>query len=220
MVYRVLVGIGMAVGLGGLALPPGLAQDGLAQDALAHRELAPEPWAGRGALFAPGQLAPDRIAQGHTRAEAAAAAWFEENRQRPTQLRAFIQRMPKGGDIHTHLSGAVYAETYLAWAAEGGYCLDEATLTVITPDGCTEGSGYRPISDVIGDSEVYNALIDDWSTRNLAFAGQSGHDQFFEAFGGFGDISDDPDLKDDMVAAVANRAAEQQVHYLELMLTF
>lgn len=220
MMYRALVGIGMAVGLGGLTLPPGLAQDRLthdrwAQDGGMPTALTLAPWTEQQSPAPPAQIAQDQ-----TRAEAAAAAWFEANRQRPTQLRAFIQRMPKGGDIHSHLSGAVYAETYLAWAADAGYCLDEATLTVIDPDGCTEGSDYRPISDVIGDSEVYNALIDDWSTRNLAFAGQSGHDQFFESFGGFGEISDDPDLKDDMVAVVANRAAEQHIHYLELMLTF
>ena len=30
-----------------------------------------------------------------------AADWFEAHRNRPPMLRAFVQRMPKGGDIHT-----------------------------------------------------------------------------------------------------------------------
>lgn len=47
------------------------------------------------------------------RAETQVAAWFEKHRDRPPALRAFLQRMPKGGDIHSHLSGAVYAEHYL-----------------------------------------------------------------------------------------------------------
>jgi len=34
-----------------------------------------------------------------------------------TALRAFLRRMPKGGDLHTHLAGAVYAERFIAWAA-------------------------------------------------------------------------------------------------------
>ena len=55
-------------------------------------------------------------------AESAVARWLEENQDRPTSLRAFVQRMPKGGDIHSHLSGAVYAEHYLEWAAADGLC--------------------------------------------------------------------------------------------------
>ena len=34
--------------------------------------------------------------------------------------------MPKGGDIHTHLGGAVYAETYLEWALDTKHCVEEA----------------------------------------------------------------------------------------------
>ena len=30
------------------------------------------------------------------------ATWFEAHRDRPPLLRMFLQRMPKGGDIHTH----------------------------------------------------------------------------------------------------------------------
>src|SRR5262245_48368545 len=57
--------------------------------------------------------------ESETEGEAATttAAWFEAHRHSPGMLRGFIQRMPKGGDLHNHLSGAVYAESYLAWAA-------------------------------------------------------------------------------------------------------
>jgi adenosine deaminase/adenosine deaminase CECR1 len=155
-----------------------------------------------------------------TQNEAQTADWFETIRDRPTQLRAFMQRMPKGGDIHSHLSGAVYAESYLEWAAETGYCINKATLVIVIPADCSSESGYLPASSLLENTEVYNALIDDWSTRNLPFDDQSGHDQFFEAFGKFGSISDNVALKDDMVAEVANRAASQHITYLELMLTF
>jgi hypothetical protein len=155
-----------------------------------------------------------------TQAEAHTAEWFEAIRHRPTQLRAFIQRLPKGGDIHTHLSGAVYAESYLEWAAANGYCVDTEALAMVAPADCAVDDSYVAASTLLQNSGLYNALVNQWSTRNLAFEGQSGHDQFFEAFGGFGEISDDPSLKDDMVAEVANRAAAQHISYLELMLTF
>ena len=44
------------------------------------------------------------------------AARFEDARADYTALRAFLRRMPKGGDLHTHLSGAVYAERFIAWS--------------------------------------------------------------------------------------------------------
>ncbi len=152
-------------------------------------------------------------------AETAVADWFEANRDRPTRVRAFVQRMPKGGDIHSHLSGAVYAEHYLQWAAADGYCVDPAVPALVEPAACGQDSSYFPASELVGRPDTYDALINLWSTRNLPFAGQSGHDQFFEAFGGFGPISSVSARQDDMVAEVANRAAAQQIAYLELMMT-
>src|ERR1700692_262819 len=47
-------------------------------------------------------------------------------------LRQVLQAMPKGGDLHNHLSGSVYAESYLRYAAADGLCVDSVKLT-ITP---------------------------------------------------------------------------------------
>ncbi len=172
-------------------------------------------------LIAPGvaaQVTP--LAQAPSpQAEAAVADWFEANRDRPTLLRAFVQRMPKGGDIHTHLSGAVYAEHYLEWAAADGYCIDPAVPALVDPSACGDDSSYFPASELYGRPATYDELLNLWSTRNLPFAGQSGHDQFFEAFGGFDPISSNLSRQDDMVAEVANRAASQQIAYLELLMT-
>lgn len=38
------------------------------------------------------------------------ARWFNANRQRPPLLRRVLQRMPKGADLHNHLTGAAYAK--------------------------------------------------------------------------------------------------------------
>ena len=50
--------------------------------------------------------------------EAVTARRFASIRNNPPLLLAFLREMPKGGDLHNHLSGAVYAESYLRWAAE------------------------------------------------------------------------------------------------------
>jgi adenosine deaminase len=47
---------------------------------------------------------------------------YEAARADYAELRAFLHRMPKGGDLHVHLSGAVYAERFIAWTAQDGLC--------------------------------------------------------------------------------------------------
>ncbi|HEX6897254.1 MAG TPA: hypothetical protein VF146_18370, partial [Bryobacteraceae bacterium] len=49
---------------------------------------------------------------------------FAAARKNPLELYAFLLKMPKGGDLHVHAGGAVYAETYLRIAAEDRLCLD------------------------------------------------------------------------------------------------
>ena len=47
------------------------------------------------------------------------AARFAAARDDHTALRAFLYRMPKGGDLHTHLAGAVYAGATI-WRPRSG----------------------------------------------------------------------------------------------------
>ena len=42
----------------------------------------------------------------------------------PLALRAFLAAMPKGADLHNHLDGAVYAETFIRVGGEDGLCVD------------------------------------------------------------------------------------------------
>ena len=49
------------------------------------------------------------------------------------ELYAFLKPFPKGADLHMHLSGAVYAETLIAEAAQTGLCIAPP------PPACTAG---------------------------------------------------------------------------------
>ena len=53
-----------------------------------------------------------------------APAAYAAAKNDPVKLRNFLFRMPKGGDLHNHLTGSIYAESYLGWAAEDGKCWD------------------------------------------------------------------------------------------------
>src|SRR3974390_2146297 len=50
--------------------------------------------------------------------EAQTGRYFDSIRKDPNLLVAFLLEMPKGGDLHNHLSGAIYAETLIDWAKE------------------------------------------------------------------------------------------------------
>src|SRR5215471_14733969 len=48
-------------------------------------------------------------------------------------LRGFLVGFPKGADLHVHLSGAIYAETFIKDAAEDGLCIDPKELAFAKP---------------------------------------------------------------------------------------
>lgn len=134
---------------------------------------------------------------------------FAELRKSPPRLREFLYRMPKGADLHNHLSGAVYAESFLAAAARDGLCVDLKLLRLVT--GCAEGQ--VPARTTQTDNLLSRSLIDAFSMRNFVpSAGQSGHDHFFAAFDRFAVV----DIGQ-FVAEVVQRAADQNESYLELM---
>ncbi len=44
------------------------------------------------------------------------------------KLQFFFSQMPKGGDLHHHFGGSLYAESYLEWLEEKGYYLNTESL--------------------------------------------------------------------------------------------
>ncbi|MFH0995344.1 MAG: adenosine deaminase [Pseudomonadota bacterium] len=149
-------------------------------------------------------------------AEQKTALFLESLRDQPGLLYAFLRQMPKGGDLHSHLSGAVYAESMIRWAAEDGLCVDQKTLQATLPP-CDALTGRPEAKQAFKDSDFYRKIIDAWSMRNWQYSGQNGHDHFFDTFQKF-DIAT-KNRRGDMLAEVAGRAAAGRVGYLELMVT-
>lgn len=143
-----------------------------------------------------------------------AAAYFEAIRTDPLKLSAFLRRMPKGGDLHNHLSGAIYAESFIQWAADNGQCVARTSLQIVARSECA-APGTVPVKDAYHDAALYAALIDTWSMRDFVPGAQSGHDHFFATFAKFDAAGDGHD--GEMLAEVARRAAGENVDYLELM---
>jgi adenosine deaminase len=123
--------------------------------------------------------------------------------------------MPKGGDLHMHLSGAIYAETLLKDAAEDGLCVDPVKLSLAKPP-CSEG--LVTAASVERSQPLYDRLVNAFSMRSyVPTSGWSGHDQFFATFGRFGALS--KSHTGEWIDEVATRAARQNEQYLEIMNT-
>ena len=143
-----------------------------------------------------------------------AAARFAEYAASPPLLRAFLYRMPKGGDLHNHLSGAAYAEANIRAGAARGGCFDPQTATV-SPPPCV--APKRPLADAVGNAVLNKTLVNAWSMRDFVpTSGNSNHDHFFDSFALFGGVAQ----PGDMAAEVVDRAGRQRMRYVELMITF
>ncbi len=146
------------------------------------------------------------------------AGYFESIRKSPPKQMAFLLKMPKGGDLHNHLSGAVYAEDYIEWAAQKGLCVNNSTMALAVPASpSTCATGQTAANTALTNSVLYRQMVDAWSMRNWQLSGESGHDHFFDAFGKFGPATYDNSGK--MLAEAVKSAARGKVFYVELMLT-
>jgi adenosine deaminase len=155
-----------------------------------------------------------RVQRNAGTAEQRTASHYEVIRSRPPQLFAFLLRMPKGGDLHNHLSGTIYAESYIQWAADRGLCVNQVALAFAT---CDQSANQVPASTALTNGALYRQLVDSLSMRNWELSGQSGHDHFFDAFAKFGAVSGTQ--VGAMIAEAASRAARGRLRYLELMFT-
>ena len=173
-------------------------------------------------LFATVLSATCSPAQSPKTAEDRTVAAFVSASANPLEQRVFLEAMPKGGDLHFHLTGAVYAETILRDAAEDGLCVDPVAHTLVPNKGLTGAAPARPVcekgtlaaADLPLDAKAYDGMIDAWSMRSfMPSAGVSGHDHFFTS--GLRGGTDRRHLGE-WLDEVASRAAAQNEQYLEI----
>lgn len=143
---------------------------------------------------------------------------LEAARANPLQLRNLLKKMPKGADLHNHLSGAVYAESWIRAAAEDHLCVNLASLSFARPGDAGCGNGKALAADAYKDQHLYDALVDAFSMRGFVPSpGVTGHDHFFDTFSKFGGTSHRH--LGEWLDEVATRADAQNEQYLELMHT-
>jgi adenosine deaminase len=143
------------------------------------------------------------------------AQYLESVRAQPAKLHALMLALPKGADLHNHLSGAVTTEGLIRLAVGDGLCIVTATLTAqFPPAGAPCPPGQRPAADTTTDRAFYQQVLQAWSMEGFVPGAETGHDHFFATFGKFGAATV---RKGDMLAEVANINARQHVLYLETL---
>ena len=186
---------------------------------MSFRRLLLAPLAAALAVTACAQTSAQTTAQEQRAARAFGAA----RKAGAPELYAFLKPFPKGADLHMHLSGAVYAETFIAEAVKQNLCVDTAALK-FTPMVEAEKvqakicpAGSVPAATALIDQHLYDQLVDAFSMRSFVPHDRTdGHDQFFATFDRFSGLKNQNGA---WLDEVATRAAAQNEQYLEIMTT-
>jgi adenosine deaminase len=143
--------------------------------------------------------------------------YFERIRNNEAELTAFFSQMPKGGDLHHHYSGSVYAETFFDNAVQYDLFINRSTLEISEKDhpGDTDWTKFSALKKEGALNDYKQRLLRLWSAKDYNESGNPSHVQFFESFGHFG-LASNYNI-DKGLLEIKNRAKTEKVLYIETM---
>ncbi len=158
------------------------------------------------ALTSPAQSTEERL-----------AGYLEQIRNDRPALTAFFARMPKGGDLHHHLDGSIYAETYLEALIAAGYWLHTETLDIRPERPRRKKGRWINLQELAGSgrlTEYRDRLIRRWSVKDYALYADAPPDRhFFNTFGAF--LPGLPAAMERGLLNIKKRAIAENVQYIE-----
>ncbi len=145
-------------------------------------------------------------------------AYFEKIRNNEAQLTAFFSQMPKGGDLHHHFSGSIYAEPLLQHAIKEDFYLNTETMDVRK---VKENSGNWSLFSSLKANGTLNIfkqkIMQNWSVKDYNYVDYPSDKLFFESFMKF-----EPAIKGNFgqgLLELKNRAISENVSYIETQLS-
>lgn len=122
----------------------------------------------------------------------------------------FLKRMPKSGELHTHLSGSLYPETLIKLGRQ--YCIQPKSYTIKKDPHCD----YIKLKDLPKHPALYEKTLRAWSMKDFKNQHESAHDHFFNTFPKVFSftIYDQPTL----IVEMAKHAMAQNEKYLEVII--
>lgn len=138
--------------------------------------------------------------------------YFQKIRKDPQSLQAFFEQMPKGGDLHHHALGAIWAEDVLEVAVEMELWIDLKTGQL---DSIPAKAWYAA-SEVKQNQEFYNQIIDHWSVRNFKRGASAAPQHFFDIFPKIEAVFVENEVY--WLKKIACTAAKEHISYIETLI--
>lgn len=143
------------------------------------------------------------------------SSYFESIRDNDAELTTFFQAMPKGGDLHNHAGGSLYAEYMLDHAIVNKYWINPSTLKIDTIQSSKDLLRLDSLSRTDSFGLLRQKIYQDWSIKDF-YSGLQGTDQhFFDSFNKMPKETKEDKIKG--MQELIDRAMTEQVSYLELM---
>jgi adenosine deaminase len=144
--------------------------------------------------------------------------YFEKIRINEADLTAFFSQMPKGGDLHHHFSGSIYAEPLLQRAIADDFYLNIETMDVLKEKPSTGNWELFSTLKNNGSLDVYKQkIMQKWSVKDYNHVDYPSDKLFFESFMKF-----EPAIKGNFgqgLLELKNRAISENVSYIETQLS-
>ena len=144
--------------------------------------------------------------------------YFEKIRNNEAQLTAFFSQMPKGGDLHHHFSGSIYAEPLLKHAIAQDFFLNVATMDVRKEQPANGDWQLFSSLQANGTLSAYKQkIMQKWSIKDYNYVDYPSDKLFFESFTKF-----EPAIKGNFgqgLLELKNRALAENVSYIETQLS-
>tara|TARA_R110000868_G_scaffold132527_1_gene343671 strand:- start:403 stop:1785 length:1383 start_codon:yes stop_codon:yes gene_type:complete len=144
--------------------------------------------------------------------------YFEKIRNNEAALTAFFSQMPKGGDLHHHYSGSIYAEPLLEDAILADFYLNTTTMEVLKEKPLNGNWELFSTLKSRGELNMYKQkIMEKWSVKDYNHVDYPSDKLFFESFGKFS-----PAIVGNFgqgLLELKNRAITENVSYIETQLS-
>jgi adenosine deaminase/adenosine deaminase CECR1 len=144
--------------------------------------------------------------------------YFEKIRNNEAELTAFFSQMPKGGDLHHHFSGSIYAEPMLNIAINENFYLNTSTMEVLKEK--PSSGNWEQFSTISKRGELYRykqQIMEKWSAKDYNGVSYPSDKLFFESFDKFSPTI--PGHFSEGLLELKNRAISENISYIETQLS-
>ncbi|WP_316634659.1 adenosine deaminase [uncultured Flavobacterium sp.] len=144
--------------------------------------------------------------------------YLQKIRNNEALLTAFFQQMPKGGDLHHHFSGSIYAEPLLERAISEDFYLNLETMAVSKTK--PEKGNWQTFSSLKNEGKLAfyeQQVMQTWSAKDYNGVSVPSDDLFFDSFMKF-----EPTIKGHFAEGMLElkkRALAENVSYIETQLS-